>query len=171
MRHALVLALALAAGCGGIGTGAFEIDGNIAGTGATGSIVVLWQVNGATYKFGDGMAKSPTTFVATLPTDPPAGAINSNGLAVGFVAMLPEGTRVDDGVVDLRTTMIGASADYGVIWKSATEMPSHSWDASFGARYSCAHCVRGGGALDSFELTACANITVVMPAAATCAWF
>ncbi len=171
------LALVVLAGCtGGAGSGAFDIDGNIAGTGAPGTIAVVWDVAAATpytYKFGDGMATSPTSFVASLVADPPAGAINANGLAVGYVVMLPSGTRVDDGVVDLSSTRIGDSADYGIIWKSGTEMAQYSWDASFGARYSCAHCVRSvsGSQPDSFELTACANVTVVMPAAPTCAWF
>jgi hypothetical protein len=171
------LALVVLAGCTGApGSGAFDIDGNISGTGATGSIVVVWDVAAATpytYKFGDGMATSPTSFVASLVGAPPAGAMNSNGLAVGYVVMLPSGTHVDDGIVDLRSTRIGDSAEYGVIWKSGTETVVRPWEATFGANYSCAHCVRSvsGSQPDSFELTACANVTVVMPAAPTCSWF
>ena len=161
MRFAPVLVLAA---CNGAGSLDFTIDGNVSGAGAptAGMVIVSWQLSGqtATSTFGQGSA-TKTAFSVDLANDPPPQAINADGVGVGVFVLAAGGAN------------IGNSADYAVIWRDVSNAtPAHPWEANFGARYSCAHCVRGGaGALDSFELTPCANVTIVVPAGTTCTWY
>jgi hypothetical protein len=65
------------------------------------------------------------------------------------------------------------ATDYAIIWRDALGSGAGtSWETSFGARYSCGHCVRQTTGHDTFELTPCANETIVIGAAVAqvCNW-
>src|SRR5438128_413220 len=83
--------------------GSFTVAGTVAAGGpATGVTVVLWQVTSGspdyTWKYGMGSATG-TMFMVTLDMVPPPQAINSYGIGVGIVGLLPAGTTIPDGMV------------------------------------------------------------------------
>jgi hypothetical protein len=174
MRLILVAIAGLTIGCGGGSpSGGFEIDGLVHGTGAPAQshVVVLWDLVDTGYKWGDGTATA-TTFMLPFDQDPPAGAINPGGLAVGYPILVADGTTIPDGPVTNISSIpqIGIAIDYAVIWKSPTATGVVAWDAAFGARYSCGKCVRAQTGHDSFELTACAPFTIEFGGGAGCNW-
>lgn len=172
----LVIVAALA-GCTSNGSTGFEIKGGVTGTSppASGQVLMLWDLVDSAYKWGDGTATA-TSFAITLDTDPPAGAINPGGLAVGYVVLVADGTNVADGAytsATLNFSILGISSDTAIIWRDALGSGAGlSWESSFGARYSCGHCVRQTTGHDTFELTPCANVTIDAGAAlaSVCNW-
>ena len=168
----LVLLAALV-GCANNGSTSFEIDGSVQGGGVppSGKVVFMWDTLQTTYKWGDG-ASTATSFSVLLDPVPPDGAqIATAGMAGGIPMLIDSGETLADGVFDFKNTArLGIATDYGIIWKDATATGiGTTWDATFGASYSCAHCVRGG-AHDSWELTPCANMTIEIGATDICNW-
>ena len=170
-----MLVLAALAGCTPAGGNAneFIVNGSVSGATAAQSarVAVLWRVNATApyqYKFGDGTA-SQYQFVLTLEGDPPAAAINASGLAIGEVVMFSG--EIAGGVYTATPTLLAATMDSAVIWKDPLGSGLGTWDVSFGGRYSCAKCVRPVTGLDSYQLTGCAQVNLVVGGAATCHWY
>lgn len=166
--------LAALAGCASNGATGFEIDGFVSGSApAATKVVMFWDRAGSGYKWGDGSG-SASSFTITLPDDPPPAAqVGSSGLAVGFPVLIDASVSVADGPTDLSFQRLGIATDYAIIWKDALGSgDGTSWESSFGARYSCGHCVRQSTGKDTFELTPCANETIVIGAAVAqlCNW-
>jgi len=172
MRHMIVLALV---GCASNGSTGFEIDGTVQGTGAPAAskVVMVWDKVDTAYKWGDGTG-SASSFTVTLADDPPTAAqVGTSGLAVGFPVLIDASVTVADGPTDLSFQRLGIATDYAIIWKDALGSGAGlSWESAFGARYSCARCVRQTTGHDTFELTPCANMTITIGAANTdvCNW-
>jgi hypothetical protein len=174
MRYIVLALVAACSGTGGTG-GDFVVTGAVTGATAPQStrVAVLWTVTTDPlyqYKFGDGTA-SQYEFVLTMYGDPPAAAINDSGIAVGEVVMFSSDASIPDGVYGGGTTLLGITMDHALIWKDVTATGMNSWDVAFGARYSCAKCVRQTTGLDRYELTGCAQMTVAIGGAATCQWY
>jgi len=168
----LLVSLALVGCAANNGSAGFEIDGIVQGAGApaSGHVVVVWDLVDTDYKFGDGTATN-TSFMLTLDGNPPAGAVTPSGIAVGFPVLLADGTTVPDGPITLAAlTRLGIAVDFAVIWKDPTGPGLGTWDAGFGANYSCGKCVRATTGLDSFQLTPCAGFTIVFGGATVCNW-
>jgi hypothetical protein len=153
----------------------FEIDGSISGSApATSKVVMFWDTgsgSGSGFKWGDGSG-SASSFTITLDGDPPPGAqVGLTGLAVGFPVLIDSSVTVGDGPTGLTFQHLGIATDTAIIWRNVLGSgDGTSWESSFGARYSCGHCVRGNP--DTFELTPCANETIVIGAATSqlCNW-
>lgn len=168
------LVLAVVAGCASNGATGFEIDGTISGSApAATKVVVFWDRAGSGYKWGDGSG-SASSFTVTLADDPPPGAqVGSSGLAVGFPVLIDASASVPDGPTDLSFARLGIATDTAIIWKDPLGSGAGtSWESTFGARYSCGHCVRQTSGNDTFELTPCANETIVIGGAVAqlCNW-
>jgi hypothetical protein len=170
MTKLLLLALV---GCSGSTATGFEIDGNVsAGAPANGTVVVLWDTIQSVYKWGDGVS-SDASFTVTLDFTPPPGiAVPTTGVAVGYPVLVPDGTVIADGVIDFKTlSYLGISTDYGIVYKDALATGlGVTWDETFGAGYSCAHCIRQITGHDTFELTPCANVTIDVGSTTACNW-
>jgi hypothetical protein len=175
MRKLWLLAVVACATNGSTG---FEIDGSIYGSApATSKVVIYWDLKAHGYKWGDGSG-SASSFTITLADDPPPGAqFNASGLAVGFPVLVDDSVTVGDGPTDMTFQRLGIATDYAIIWRDVTGSGAGtSWESSFGARYSCAHCVRsmsGSASFDSFELTPCATETIPIgapPQSTLCNW-
>jgi len=161
-------------GCASNGSAGFEIDGSISGSAPPATkVVIFWDRVDTAYKWGDGTG-SASAFTVTLADDPPLAAqVGSSGLAVGFPVLIDASVTVPDGPTDLSFARLGIATDYAIIWKDALGSGAGtSWESSFGARYSCGHCVRQTTGHDTFELTPCANETIVVGAAVAevCNW-
>jgi hypothetical protein len=156
----------------GTSTATFSVRGGLVGTPpvAASEVMVLWQVTSGSpdYLYVYGRASSgATSYVLSIGMDPPPAAVNSYGVAVGFVAlaeqaaMLPSGRIGDAELAQVR----GLSARHAVIWKGASA-PSGvlSWSDGFAAGYSCGRCVDVPGTFDRFEPVECGNIPVEIPA-------
>ena len=168
------LVFAALAGCASNGSTGFAIDGSISGGApAATKVVIFWDRVDSAYKWGDGTG-SAASFTVTLADDPPPAAqVGSSGLAVGFPVLIDASVSVADGPTDLSFQRLGIATDYAIIWKDALGSgDGTSWESSFGARYSCGHCVRQTTGKDTFELTPCANETIVIGAAVAqlCNW-
>jgi hypothetical protein len=162
-------------GCASNGSTGFEIDGSVQGTGAPAAskVVIVWDRVDTAYKWGDGTG-SASAFTVTLAEAPPLAAqVGSAGLAVGYPVLIDGSETVSDGTTDLTFARLGIATDYAIIWKDAlgsgADLP---WETAFGGNYSCGHCVRQTTGHDTFELTPCANMTIVLGAAtdAVCNW-
>jgi hypothetical protein len=155
--------------------GAFSVTG-IVGTGApaNGLTVVLWVVSSGSpdyiYKFGQGTSTG-AQFIASFSTVPPPAAINSYGIGVGIVAVLPPGTVIPaDGMVDeMVIDGAGYTTDHAIIYKTATAT-NLSWTTNFPVGYSCGRCVRASSGFDSFEVTTCSTVEVDMTPTDVCNW-
>lgn len=172
-----LLLIALIACTTSASSGKFAIDGNISGSAPpTAKVVFAWNTTQQLYKWGEGASTSGTFTVSLDPVPPNQTFIVMTGDAVGIPVLVDSSAAIADGPIDLATTPhLGLATDYAVIYKGSTveTVPNLPWVASFGASYSCAKCVRGGnGALDSWELTPCANVQIVIGGAdaAVCKW-
>jgi len=148
------------------------VDSEVQGEGRT--AVLLWEVLSGSpeylYKFGDGTVANGQ-FSITLPSEPPADAINSFGLGIAFVAVLPAGQTIADGklAVDPFTpdNMAGISTRYSVIWRAQTlSLPSTApvdfWPLSFPEGYACGACTPkpDGGSFEAFAPTSCDHVQI-----------
>ena len=169
-----MLAIAALAACTPSGNAnEFVVQGAVTGNNApqSSNVAVLWRVTAATpyqYKFGDGTA-SALEFTLTLDGDPPAAAINTSGIAVGEVVMFD--MALSNGTYVGTPPVLGVSTNHAVIWKDPLGSGLGTWDVSFGARYSCAKCVRPVTGLDSYELIGCAQVSLVYGGTSTCHWY
>lgn len=171
MRSLLLLALV---GCSSNGSvNGFEIDGNVSGSApSAGTVVVVWDTIQDAFKWGDGTS-SGASFTVTLDLAPPLGIqVPNSGVAVGYPVLVPDGTVIADGVVDLTNlSYLGITTDQAIVWKDATAAGlGLTWDATFGAGYSCAHCIRQITGHDTLELTPCANVTIDVGSTTACNW-
>jgi len=172
MRRIAIL-LAVAA-CSDPPKEAFVVDGFVdVATSPNAWVIGLWELRGSParyYKQGDGLRLN-ARFTLGFDTDPPPEALNSDGIGVAMVAMLPELTTVPDGFVDSATLgILGLSANTAIIYKEF-DATGPAWTQSFGPRFSCAQCVRNPNGLDTYELIACASVIVEGPADPLCNWF
>ncbi len=106
--------------------------------------VVAWVVTSGSpdylYKFGDGTS-SAAKFMVTCGSAPPADAINSYGVGVGLIALLPNSAQIPDGKVDEKSLeLLGISGQYAVIWRAPTGA-GLTWSLAFPIGYSCGVCV------------------------------
>ena len=157
-------------------SGPFTLNGTVfTGGPATGVTVVLWQVTSGspdyTWKYGEG-SSSGTMFMVTLDLVPPAQAINSYGVGVGIVGLLPAGTIIPDGMVTNQQLQNASFSDrYAIIYKApnanATLVP---WIAPFAAGMSCGRCVDQATGFDTFEPVACPMVQIIQGAAMVCNW-
>ena len=174
MRSLLLLGLAACTSASG---STFNVDGNIMGSAPPmGTVVFVWDTTQGMYKAGDGTSTN-TSYTVQLPVSPPSDAfVAMTGVAVGIPVLYSTSLVIADGPITLDSTArLGIATDYAVIYKNSTveTNPDLPWVASFGASYSCAMCVRGGnGALDSWQLVACANVQIAIgaPDSAICKW-
>ncbi|HEU4538880.1 MAG TPA: hypothetical protein VFS00_32395 [Polyangiaceae bacterium] len=144
------------AGAGGTGGGAgsgafFEVDGKTGGAPVPDSaqLVVLWSVYTEgpdfLFKFGDGTSTG-STFVAELGADPPAGAINSNGLGMGYVFAFKPGYTVPEGKTalnkdELSANVIGMTTRHLIVWRDPSKA-GLPWSGAFPAGYACGRSVQ-----------------------------
>jgi hypothetical protein len=146
------------------------IDREVQGEGKT--AVLIWEVSSGSpdyaYKFGEGTV-ADGRFSITLPSDPPADAINSFGLGIAIVMVLPAGQTMADGKLAADAfnihDMAGVSTRYGVIWRAQTlslpsTAPEDFWPLSFLAGYACGACTPkpDGGSFEGFAPTSCDQV-------------
>jgi hypothetical protein len=160
------------------------VDSQVQGEGR--QVVLLWEVSSGSpdyfYKFGESLV-TKGRFSITLPTEPPAEAINSFGIGIAIVVVLPAGTTLADGKLvasTFKTEMLaGVSSRYGVIWRAKTlELPSKVspdfWGVSFPVGYACGACTPkpdGGSSFEGFAPTACDHVELTTYAMADmCNW-
>lgn len=154
----------------GTSTTTFSVRGAVVGTPpAAAEVVVLWQVTSGSpdYLYVYGRASSgATSYVLSLGMDPPAEAVNSYGVAVGFVALAEQAAMLPSGRIGSAelAQVRGLSARHAVIWKGASA-PSGilSWADGFAPGYSCGRCVDVPGTFDRYEPVECSGITVEIP--------
>ncbi|MBV8757388.1 MAG: hypothetical protein JO257_08945 [Deltaproteobacteria bacterium] len=172
-----LLLIALAACTSTANGGKFNVDGNISGSAPpTGKVVFVWDTRSQQYKWGEGTSTAGN-FTVTLDPSPPKDAfIAMTGDAVGIPVLIDNSQTIADGPVTLGSVArLGIATDYAVIYKTSTveDVPDLPWVKTFGASYSCAMCVRGGnGGKDSWQLTPCANVQIVVGGAdaSVCNW-
>jgi hypothetical protein len=159
-----------------MGAGALTVSGTVAAGGpATGVTVVLWQVTSGspdyTWKYGMG-SSSGTMFMVTVDMTPPPQAINSYGIGVGIVGLLPAGTNIPDGMVTSSQLQNASFSDrYAIIYKAPTANPTLvPWIAPFGEGLSCGRCVDQATGFDTFEPIACPMVQIVHGAQMVCNW-
>jgi hypothetical protein len=157
------------------GGGPFTASGPITTTGPANPVFVAWQVTSGSpdylWKFGEGTSTA-TTFMVTMGSNPPAQAINSYGLAIGLVVMLPDGIALPpDGMIDDNDfDPIAATGNHWIIFKApGASLPG--WPESFPEGYACGVCVpASSGPFDSFAVTACDGLQMVRSLNDVCNW-
>jgi hypothetical protein len=148
------------------------VDGAVQGEGR--SVVLVWEVSSGSpdyaYKFGEGTVANGR-FSITLPGDPPAEAINSYGVGIAVVVVLPAGKTLADGKLSNAdfgaASIAGISSRYSVIWKAATlnlpsTPPADFWPLSFPTGYACGVCTAkpDGGSFERFAPSVCDHLQI-----------
>lgn len=156
------------------GGGPFSASGPITTSGPANPVFVAWQVTSGSpdylWKFGEGTSTA-TTFMVTMGSNPPAQAINSYGLAIGLVVMLPDGVALPpDGIIDDNDfEPIAGTANHWIIFKApGATLPG--WPESFPEGYACGVCVETSGTFDDFAVTACDSLEMVRDLTDVCNW-
>ena len=150
-----------------------SVDTTVPGEART--AVIIWEVSSGSpdyvYKFGEGTVSGGRLSI-TLPSDPPAEAINSYGLGVGLVAVLVPGLMLPDGKVaagiSAADILAGVSPERSVIWRAETfdfggaTPPADFWPLDFAPGLSCGACTPApdGGSFEGFAPAACDGIQV-----------
>jgi hypothetical protein len=156
------------------GGGPFSASGTIAPSGPANPVFVAWQVTSGSpdylWKFGEGTSTA-TTFMVTMGSNPPAQAINSYGLAIGLVVMLPDGVALPpDGIVDEDDfEPIAATGNHWIIFKAPGAM-APGWPDTFPEGYACGVCVPASSGFDSFAVIACDSLEMVRDLNDVCNW-
>jgi hypothetical protein len=179
VRSPLVVPLATALACAACGPGpddeVFGFVGEVADATQNGSVIGLFVVSSTPpsylYKLGDGSTVA-NQFDISFEVEPPAEAINRDGVGVAVLGLLPGLATVPDGVTaqaDLR--LIGLSANHAIIFKAAGAA-GPAWSEAFPDGFSCGACVRDpAGGLDTFEPTVCDRVVIESTLVDACAWF
>lgn len=153
----------------------FTASGPITTSGPANPVFVAWQVTSGSpdylWKFGEGTSTA-TTFMVTMGSNPPAQAINSYGLAIGIVVMMPDGVALPpDGIVDDNAfEPIAGTGNHWIIFKApGASLPG--WPESFPDGYACGVCVPASGStFDTFAVTACDGLEMVRDLNDVCNW-
>ena len=152
------------------GGGENLVDGMIVPVGggsapAMGKTFVIWVSDigqgDFVYKYGEGTA-TMTTFTANVTPPVPNDATFGGKLGVGFVALVPSGTVMADGVADeamLSAAMLGLSGEYTIIYRpNTTPFPEATWANDFPAGLSCGKCVEQTTGFDTFTPVPCSEM-------------
>jgi hypothetical protein len=176
LGSALLAPLTLACvACGGSEntepTGDATAQGSISGgTAPAGSkVLVAWSVSSGSpdyvFKFGEGTVKGGTFVVGALD-EPPAEAINSYGLGIGFLVLVDGKVSLPDGKFDEDDLgeLFGMSARHAIIWRAETAKDGRTWGSDFPAGYSCGVCVPApeGETFDSYAPVDCSKMVIDM---------
>jgi hypothetical protein len=157
------------------------VDSEVNGNGQT--AVLIWEVSSGSpdyaYKFGEGTIANGRLSI-TLADDPPAEALNSYGVGVAFVMVLPPGQKLADGKLPKgaisASNIIGMSVRHSVIWRAKSlpaNVPTDFWPVSFPAGYSCGACTPrpDGGSFEGFAPAPCDTVRITTyDKAAMCNW-
>jgi hypothetical protein len=155
---------------GGGGSAPFTgVSGPITGVvPAAADVMVAWIVTGNmghVYNYGDGSISGATFMVGFASDPPPPEALNKGEYGVGFMLLLPSGTKPPTGELmdfeDFEDVAIGAAEAYAVIYRSPAA--SSGWKALFPLGYSCGACVPAmpNMTFDTFEPTACNQVEML----------
>ncbi len=130
-------------------------------------LALIWMVSSGSpdydYKLGDGTMDNGT-FTVTLPRPLPAEAINSWGIGVGLLVVVPANTVIADGIMEETAydDIFGLSPQHSIIWREATvDTDRAPWGEDFPEGYSCGSCVSGTGTFDGFSPTDCSEPVVM----------
>jgi hypothetical protein len=166
------LGLLLLAACTPDDEIAFGMVGEVADSFGRGSTLGIWTVSRGpyTYKFGSG-ASSPTIFDLAFRSDPPLDAIDSFGIGVAQVGMLPGIATVPDGVIMLEDlALIGLSAETAIIFKTPGSF-GNGWSDAFPDGFSCGQCVHETDAPDHFVPIDCTFVVIETSFVDQCVWY
>ena len=168
------IAILLVAACSDPPKQAFVVDGFVDEvTSPAASVIGVWELAGTPptyYKLGDGVRLN-AQFTLGFDTDPPAAALNPDGVGVAFAVMLPELTTVPDGPVRLEAIgVLGISSETAIIYRTA-DSDGPPWSDVMPLRFSCGQCVDGGANLDTYKLAPCASVLIEGPPLPLCRWF
>ncbi len=171
--------LVLAMGQPGCGPGPddelFGFVGEVADASENGTALGLFVVSSTppvyVYKLGDGSSVA-NQFDISFDAEPPTEAINSDGVGVAQIGLLPGLATVTDGVVvpdELR--LVGITTNHAIIFKAAGAV-GPAWSQLFPPGFSCAHCVRDtADGLDTFEPAPCDRVVIEASQANPCVWY
>lgn len=172
--RSLVLAVVLAA-CGpSPDDEAFGFVGEVADATGNGSVIGLFVVSSPQptylYKLGDGSTVL-NQFDISFAADPPAEALDADGVGIAQLGLLPGLSTVPDGVVSGNLNLIGLSINHAILYKtSAADGPA--WTRAFPTGFSCGRCVSDtSGGLDTFEPVDCDLVVVQATLTSGCTWY
>jgi hypothetical protein len=135
---------------------------------------MIWTVSSGSpdyaYKFGEGTVTNGR-FAITLPSDPPAEAVESFGIGIGIVMVLAPGVVLPDGKITTAFSaadILGLSTRGSVVWRAKSlnlpdvGPPPGWWPLSFPVGYACGACTPApdAGGFDGFAPTSCDQIQI-----------
>jgi len=144
---------------------AFSVEGSVTGSESPecATAVALWLGDVGegdyTYKYGEGAADGDA-FAVTFDDPPPDEAILAGWAGIAFVAVLPEGESLADGIVEEEEFgEAGFTMRHAVIWKPGDPSITGTWLDGFPAGWSCGGCV-GSQGFDEFEPVDCGEVEI-----------
>jgi len=177
MRTTLLLcALPLALACSddpvGVGppvtvSGTISVQ-NGATVPANARIVILWGVSSGSsdyaYVWGTGTVSSTGAWSVTLPTEPPAAALNDGRLGVGLVLLTTDQGLADGQVPDNYAWpgLLGMSEDHSVVFtKNVSAAMAADWPGRFDG-FGVGLVQRSTTSFDSFTRVGLGDIVIVV---------
>jgi len=170
-----ILALAALASCGPDPKDeAFGFVGEIADATRNGSVIGLWVVSTTQptylYKLGDGSTVA-SQFDISFATDPPPEAINSDGVGIAQLGLLPGLATIPDGIVDGNIAIVGLTINHAIIFRTPDAI-GPVWSHAFPTGFSCGRCLSDtGSGLDTFEPVACDLVVLQAGLTSGCTWY
>jgi hypothetical protein len=132
----------------------------------TAKAVVVWSVSSGTpdygYIYGEGTA-TRGGFSVAFDAPPPPEAVNSYGVAVGELVLVPSSFEVPKGKITSseQIELLGISTRHAVIWKAGS--PERiNWMQKFPDGFACGQCKAATGeeTFDSYEPVSCSEIEI-----------
>jgi hypothetical protein len=167
------------------GTGLYTISGKLRFDSAvtipsTARVHVVWNVSSGSpdyaYIFGHGTVNLTTnTFTVVFDKEPPAEALNSYGLGVAAIALLPnsvpDGKVAHDSASIIEASTLGLAEDYGIIYLSKSpDSIGISWVKDFKQGFNTGKGVRKDQGFDEFTPTEPNLIEIVIDAVKNLEW-
>jgi hypothetical protein len=172
--RSLIAVFALAA-CGpSPNTEAFGFVGEVADASGNGSVIGLFVVSSTPpiylYKLGDGSTVG-NEFDISFAAEPPAEAINGDGVGIAQLGLLPGIATLPDGVVTQNINLGGLTINHAIIYKTA-DASGPPWSTAFPTGFSCGRCISDtAGGLDTFEPTECVLVVLQATLTTGCHWY
>lgn len=126
--------------------GSFIVPGTITGDNArAGDFNGLFKVEigpAGLFSLGLGRSTDGASFRLAMPPSPPVEAQNGGTTATAYVVMTEIDDSIESGQItdNLSDRIIGISADYMIVYRSAPFVTQFPWEDAFPSGWSCGLC-------------------------------
>jgi hypothetical protein len=158
------------------GAPVFTAHGQVTGAGGGGVLAVVFSVTSGNpdyaYRFGKAAVTGGKSFIVSFSSEPPAAALNSDGIGVGYVALFPLGSLLADGELPSDLIPLGYTAQHAIIYRQPESKAERWWSGQFPSGYGCGVCAPppAGQTLEGYKPAVCSSLELVISPGDDCKW-